>query len=89
MYYDSGHLLFFITVGLRGGFKHFIRDFINKLAPHCRALSVSFKIDKIKAPLVTGPLGAVDTNNWCKSFHYQGIVFDRHLLHSYFTIYYF
>ena len=43
----------------------FSRDFITSLAPDCRALSGVLKIEKLKAPLIPGPEGAVNTNDWC------------------------
>ena len=43
----------------------FSRDFTTSLAPECRAFSGALKIEKLKAPLITGPEGAVDTNDWC------------------------
>ena len=43
----------------------FSRDFTTSLAPECRAFSGALKIEKLKAPLVPGPEGAVDTNDWC------------------------
>ena len=43
----------------------FSRDFTTSLAPECRALSVALKIEKLKGPLIPGPEGAVDTNDWC------------------------
>ena len=47
----------------------FSRDFTTILAPECRAFSRAFsralKIEKLKAPLIPGPEGAVDTNDWC------------------------
>ena len=43
----------------------FSRDFTTSLAPECRAFSVALKIEKLKAPLIPGPEGAVDTNDWC------------------------
>ena len=53
-------LLFFIIVGpLEGG------AFTTRLAPECRAFSGALKIEKLKAPLISGPEGAVDTNEWC------------------------
>ena len=42
----------------------FSRDFTS-LAPECRAFSGALKIEKLKAPLIPGPEGAVDTNDWC------------------------
>ena len=61
---DSGHLLFFIIVspGRSGGFS---RDLTTVLAPESRAFSGALKIEKLKAPLIPGPKGAVDTNDWC------------------------
>ena len=43
----------------------FSRDFATSLAPECRALSGALKNEKLKAPLIPGPEGAVDTNDWC------------------------
>ena len=43
----------------------FSRDFTTSLAPECRALSGALKMEKLKAPLIPGPEGAVDTNDWC------------------------
>ena len=43
----------------------FSRDFTTILAPECRAFSGALKIEKLKAPLIPGPDGAVDTNDWC------------------------
>ena len=43
----------------------FSRDFTTILAPECRAFSGALKIEKLKAPLIIGPEGAVDTNDWC------------------------
>ena len=48
-----------LSVPARAG--AFSRDFTTSLAPECRAL----KIEKLKAPLIPGPEGAVDTNDWC------------------------
>ena len=42
-------------------------DFTTSLAPECRAFSGALKIEKFKAPLIPGPEGAVDTNDWCIS----------------------
>ena len=61
---DSGHLLFFIIVIPREG-GAFSRDFTIILAPECKAFSVALKIEKLKTPLIPGPKGAVDTNDWC------------------------
>ena len=43
----------------------FSRDFTTILAPECRAFSGALKIEKLKAPLIPGPDGAVETNDWC------------------------
>ena len=43
----------------------FSRDFTTSLAPECRAFSGALKIEKLKALLIPGPDGAVDTNDWC------------------------
>ena len=43
----------------------FSRDFTTSLAPEFRAFSGALKIEKLKAPLIPGPEGAVDTNGWC------------------------
>ena len=43
----------------------FSRDFTTSLAPECRAFSGALKIEKLKAPLIPGPEGAEDTNDWC------------------------
>ena len=43
----------------------FSRDFTTILVPECRAFSGALKIEKLKAPLIPGPKGAVDTNDWC------------------------
>ena len=43
----------------------FSRDFTTSFAPECRAFSGALKIEKLKAPLIPGPKGAVDTNDWC------------------------
>ena len=61
---DSGHLLFFIIVSPREG-GAFSRDFTIILAPECRAFSGALIIEKLKVPLIPGPEGAVDTNDWC------------------------
>ena len=52
--------------GRAGAF--FSRDFTTTLAPECRAFSGALKIEKLKAPLIPGPEGAVDTNDWCIRF---------------------
>ena len=49
----------------------FSRDFTTILAPECRAFSGALKIEKLKAPLIPGPKGAVDTNDWCTSHLYD------------------
>ena len=41
----------------------FSRDFATILAPECTAFSGALKIEKLKAPLIPGPDGAVDTND--------------------------
>ena len=41
------------------------RDFTTSLAPEGRAFSGALKMEKLKAPLILGPEGAVDTNDWC------------------------
>ena len=46
----------------------FSRDFTTSLAPECRAFSGALKNEKLKAPLIPGPEGAVDTTDWCISF---------------------
>ena len=46
----------------------FSRDFTTSLAQECRAFSEALKIEKLKAPLIPGPEGAVDTNDWCIKF---------------------
>ena len=43
----------------------FSRDFTTSLAPECRAFSGALIKEKLKAPLIPGPQGAVDTNDWC------------------------
>ena len=43
----------------------FCRDFTTIFVPECRAFSGALKIEKLKAPLIPGPEGAVDTNDWC------------------------
>ena len=43
----------------------FSRDFTTSLALECRAFSGALKIEKLKALLIPGPEGAVDTNDWC------------------------
>ena len=43
----------------------FSRDFTTSLAPECRVFSRALKIEKLEAPLIPGPKGAVDTNDWC------------------------
>ena len=47
----------------------FSRDFTTSLAPECRAFSGALEIEKLKAPLIPGPEGAVDTNDWCITFY--------------------
>ena len=56
----------------------FSRDFTTRLAPECRAFSGALKIEKLKAPLIPGPEGAVDTNDWCiKPGYLQMTLFPR------------
>ena len=43
----------------------FSRDFTTSLAPECRAFSGALNIEKLKALLIPGPEGAVDTNDRC------------------------
>ena len=43
----------------------FSRDFTTIMALECRAFSGALKIEKSKAPLIPGPEGAVDINDWC------------------------
>ena len=43
----------------------FIRDLTINLSPQCRAFSRALKIEKLKAPLFPGPVGAGTTNDWC------------------------
>ena len=43
----------------------FSSDFTTNLAPQSRAFSGALKIEKLKAPLFSGPRGAEDTNDWC------------------------
>ena len=62
----------------------FSRDFTTSLAPECRAFSGALKIEKLKAPLIPGPEGAVDTNDWCITesqarIHVQVQFFHRRL----------
>ena len=56
--------MFFIIVSPREG-GAFCMDFTIILAPECRAFSGALKTDKLKAPLLPGPKGTVDTNDWC------------------------
>ena len=51
----------------------FSRDFTTSLAPEGRAFSGALKIQKLKAPLIPGPEGAVDTNDWCITIMYSYI----------------
>ena len=53
----------FSLLSVHGRAGAFSRDFTTSLAPECRAL----KIEKSKPPLIPGPEGAVDTNDWCIS----------------------
>ena len=45
------------------GGEAFSRDFTIILVPECRAFSGALKIEKLKAQLIPGPEGAVDTND--------------------------
>ena len=51
--------------GYRRGVCELFSLFAIFLAPECRAFSGALKIEKLKAPLIPGPEGAVDTNDWC------------------------
>ena len=55
----------FSLLSVPGRAAAFSRDFTTSLAPECRAFSGALKIEKLKAPLIPGPEGAVDTNDWC------------------------
>ena len=58
----------------------FSRDFTTSLAPECRAFSGALKIEKLKAPLIPDPEGAVDTNDWCINVkHYSDSMWTNHL----------
>ena len=52
----------------------FSGDFTTSLAPECRAYRGALKIEKLKATLIPGPEGAVDTNDWCIIHRYALIV---------------
>ena len=52
----------------------FCRDFTTSLAPECRAFSGALKIEKLKAPLIPGPEGVVDTNDWCIMLKSQNVL---------------
>ena len=43
----------------------FSRGFTIILDPECRAFSRALTIEKLKVPLIPGPKGAMDTNDWC------------------------
>ena len=62
---DSGQLLFFILILSAPGAGAFSGDFTTNLARQCRAFSRALKIEKLKAPLFRGPMGAGATNDWC------------------------
>ena len=51
-------------ISLRGA-GAFSRNFTTNLTPQCRAFSRALKIQKLKAPLLPGPKGTGDTNDWC------------------------
>ena len=72
---DSGHLLFFIIVSPREG-GAFSRDFNIILAPECRAFSGALKIEKLKALLIPGPEGIVDTKDWCIKYPFNSYPFQ-------------
>ena len=58
----------FLSVPGRAG--AFSRAFTTSLAPECRAFSGALKIEKLKALLIPGPEGAVDTNDWCINYNF-------------------
>ena len=58
-------VIFCSLVSVPGRAGAFSRDFTTSLAPECRAFSGALKIEKLKAPPIPGPEGAVDTNDWC------------------------
>ena len=61
-------MVIIVSPGRAGAFS---RDFTTSLAPEYRAFSGALKIEKLKAPLIPGPEGAVDTNDWCIIVHYD------------------
>ena len=61
---NNSQLLFHIMVSLRG-VEAFSRDFTTNLAPQCRAFSGALQTEKLNVPLLPGPRGAGDTNDWC------------------------
>ena len=67
-------MLFFIIVSPREG-GALSRDFTIILAPECRAFSGALKIEKLKAPLIPDPEGAVDTNDWCIMLESEQLLF--------------
>ena len=64
-----------LSVPVRAG--AFSRDFTTSLAPEYRAFSGALKIEKLKAPLIPGPEGAVDTNDWCIKIPFKPISLHR------------
>ena len=56
----------------------FSRDFTTSFAPECLAFSGALKLEKLKAPLIPGPEGVVDTNEWCIiAVKYYSILYGR------------
>ena len=43
----------------------FSRYFTTNLSLQCRAFSRALKVEKLKVPLLPGPKGTRDTNDWC------------------------
>ena len=60
----------------------FSRDFTTSLARECRAFSGALKIEKLKALLIPGPEGAVDTNDWCINAEMSILRFSRYVAHT-------
>ena len=83
---DSCHLLFFIIVSPREG-GDFSRDFTTILAPESRAFSGALKIEKLKAPLIPGHEGAVDTSDWFIS-HISRVQMSLRQMYSYLKMYF-
>ena len=57
--------VFFILILSAPGAGAFSGDFTTNLARQRRAFSRALKIEKLKAPLFRGPVGARATNDWC------------------------